>query len=322
MKEPKQVHYKHNRLQQLRGFCHVVQTGSISKAAERMFLSQPSVSLQIQALERELQVILFERNGPSLKLTPEGQALYELGQPLVDGMDNLYESFLDRFSDVNTGALSIAAGPSVIDYIIKEPVRQFSTEFANVKLKLSTMTGEEAIAAVSNDSVDLAIAPLPEAVDNIRYEKLFSFNTVLIMPKGHSLSEVTEPSLEEIASHGFVMSEDYAMVGHVFKQHHLSMDITAEVGGLHLVKRLVEQGMGISIVSAACLEKEDSLVVKDLSRFFPAAAYGLLLRKGRFLSPQVKSFIELVKRQEASPYSYQQLMQGLTVGMPLEAVAG
>ncbi len=57
-------YYKQNRLQQLRGFCHAAQTGSISKAAEKLFLSQPSVSLQIQALERELKTTLFERRGP------------------------------------------------------------------------------------------------------------------------------------------------------------------------------------------------------------------------------------------------------------------
>ena len=71
------LYYKHNRLQQLRGFCYAVQAGSISKAAERMYLSQPSVSLQIQALERELNVTLFERRGPRIRLTPEGQVLYE-----------------------------------------------------------------------------------------------------------------------------------------------------------------------------------------------------------------------------------------------------
>ena len=54
-----QIHYKQNRLKQLRAFCHAAQTGSISEAAERLYLSQPTVSLQIQALERELETVLF-----------------------------------------------------------------------------------------------------------------------------------------------------------------------------------------------------------------------------------------------------------------------
>jgi DNA-binding MarR family transcriptional regulator len=90
MSNPNHRHYyKHNRLQQLKGFCYAVQTGSISRAAERMFLSQPSVSLQIQALEKELNVTLFERRGPRIRLTPEGQTLYELSLPLLEGLDTL-----------------------------------------------------------------------------------------------------------------------------------------------------------------------------------------------------------------------------------------
>ena len=69
------LYYKQNRLKQLRAFCYAAQAGSISKAAETLYLSQPSVSLQIQALERELNTTLFERRGPNIRLTPEGAIL-------------------------------------------------------------------------------------------------------------------------------------------------------------------------------------------------------------------------------------------------------
>ena len=68
-------HYQHNRLAQLRAFCHAVKAGSISKAAEKLELAQPTVSLQIQALEQELGEILLERRGPRIAPTPAGLAL-------------------------------------------------------------------------------------------------------------------------------------------------------------------------------------------------------------------------------------------------------
>ena len=89
----KQIYYKNNNLKQLRAFCQAVRSGSITKAAERLFLSQPSITLQIQALERELKVTLFERRGPNLKLTPSGESLYAIASPLVDGMDALQQNF-------------------------------------------------------------------------------------------------------------------------------------------------------------------------------------------------------------------------------------
>lgn len=76
-----QIHYKQNRLKQLRAFCHAARTGSVSAAAEKIFLSQPTVSLQIQALEREFSTVLFERRGPKIKLTPEGDLLFQMAEP-------------------------------------------------------------------------------------------------------------------------------------------------------------------------------------------------------------------------------------------------
>src|SRR4051794_8275422 len=80
-------------LQKLRSFCLAAQSGSFSRAAEQAALSQPSVSLQIQALERELHAMLFQRRGPRIALTPDGRALYDLAWPLVRSLDALAETF-------------------------------------------------------------------------------------------------------------------------------------------------------------------------------------------------------------------------------------
>src|SRR6516164_11679274 len=88
--------YKQNRLQQLRGFCAVVESNSVSKAAARLNLTQPTVSLQVQALERELRATLFERRGPRIEVTSEGELLYGLARPLVEAMSGLDGDFEAR----------------------------------------------------------------------------------------------------------------------------------------------------------------------------------------------------------------------------------
>ena len=88
-----QHYYKQPRFKQLRAFCKTVQLENISKAADALFLSQPTVSLQIQSLERDLGTQFFERRGPVIKLTPEGQVLYKVAQPLVEGIESLKETF-------------------------------------------------------------------------------------------------------------------------------------------------------------------------------------------------------------------------------------
>src|SRR3990172_1151128 len=104
--------YKHNRLQQLRGFCYAARNKSISKAAEKMALSQPSVSLQIKALERELGAQLFERRGPRIELTHDGQRLLELARPLVEAIDALDDAFSSLRESPDPGLVTIPArGP-------------------------------------------------------------------------------------------------------------------------------------------------------------------------------------------------------------------
>ena len=118
--------YKQNRLQQLRGFCAVVEARSISKAAGRLNLAQPTVSLQVQALERELHAKLFERRGPKIELTAEGELLYELARPLVEGLVELDLNFEARRNNVEQGRLAIAAGESTIHYVLPATVQKFA----------------------------------------------------------------------------------------------------------------------------------------------------------------------------------------------------
>src|ERR671931_220644 len=138
--------YKQNRLQQLKGFCAVVQTRSVSKAAARQGLTQPTVSLQVQSLERDLRTTLFERRGPKIELTFEGELLYELARPLVDGFTALDENFEARRNNVEQGKLAIAAGESTIHYVLPKAVQQFSSEHPGIALTLNNVTGQQGLA--------------------------------------------------------------------------------------------------------------------------------------------------------------------------------
>jgi len=90
---PARFYYKGSRLKQLRAFCMIVKLGTLSRAAEALFLSQPSVSLQLRALEQELGANLIERRRRRVAPTREGQALYDLALPLVEGLDQLDQRF-------------------------------------------------------------------------------------------------------------------------------------------------------------------------------------------------------------------------------------
>ena len=238
-------HSTPNRLRQLRAFCHAAQTGSISKAAERLSVSQPSVSLLIKGLEQDLGVLLFERRGPRIELSAAGQVLLETSLPLVEGMDHLPEVFAARLGEV-----------------------------------------------------DFAVGSMIDVPEDITYQPIFTYDPMLITALDHPLAKKKKVTLEDIAPCGLILPPRHLSTWHivdlVFHQHGLDYRVVLEAGGWEVIKKFVELGLGVSIVTSICLKGDEKLAAIPLKDYFPQRSYGVVMRKGKFLSPQACSFIELM----------------------------
>jgi DNA-binding transcriptional LysR family regulator len=298
-------HYKQNRLQQLRGFCATVQTGAVSRAAERLGISQPSVSLQVQALERELSATLFDRRGPRLVLTPEGQMLYELSSELVDRIDGLGAAFEARRGLVDRGRLDIAAGGSTILYLLPDFVKRFSDRYPKIDLRLHNVTGRDGLGLLRAGTADLAVGSMIENHPDIEYRPLFRYPSVLIAAPGHELAGRTRVSLKDIARHDLILPPSHlttwGVVEGVFRKQKLSPRVKMEVGSWEVIKEYVRRGMGVSIVSSICLTGRDDLSVINVDRWFPQRSYGVVFRRGRTLSPQAAKFVEILEAGAGEP---------------------
>lgn len=292
------LYYKQNRLKQLRAFCHTARAGSITLAAESLFLSQPSVSLQIQALEREFGITLFERRGPQIKLTPEGETLYKLAEPLVEGIDKLHETFAEQFGVLGSGELNIAAGESTILYILPEPMKLFAEAYPHIRLKLHNVTGRDGLAMLRADKADFAVGSMLEVPDDISYRPVVTYNPTLITALDHPLARKENLRLADISPYGLILPprhlSTWRIVDLVFQQHNLTYNVALEAGGWEVIKKYVELGLGISIVTDVCLTGEERLARIPLNQYFPRRTYGIVQRKGRFLSPQARRFIDIL----------------------------
>lgn len=287
-----------NRYRQLRAFCHTAKTGSISKAAARLELSQPSVSLQVQALEKELQILLFERRGPRIRLTPAGQLLLDMAEPLVDGMDNLVDTFSSAVSEVTSGPLDIAAGESTLLYILPELTKQFMDTYPAISVRLHNVTGRDGMAMMRADSADFAIGAMDEVPEDLIYYPIYNYEPILIAPTDHPLASCKSVRPQDISPYGFILPprslSTLNQIDAVFKEHNLECQIVLEVGGWEVIKRYVELGLGISIVTSFCLRGHERLVKIPVDRYFPSRSFGVVMRRGKFLSPQAKAFLEFM----------------------------
>jgi DNA-binding transcriptional LysR family regulator len=293
-------YYKGNQLKQLRAFCAVAKSGKMTDAAEELFLSQPAISLQVRALERELDTMLFERHGPRINMTREGQELYDMARPLVDGLESLNHRFNRQIrGDLQSGEVVIAAGESTIIYLLPRLVAQFREHYPNIHVQLRNVTGRDGLAMIRDDEVDFAIGSMMDIPSDISYQPIYSFEPALIMPIGHALAEKDSITIEDIAPYGLILPPrrltTWRMVDRVFQQHQVPFNVTLEVGGWEVIKRYVELDFGISIVTGICLREDDKLVAKNMSAYFPKRSYGVVMRRGKYLSPQARAFLDVAE---------------------------
>ncbi len=294
-------YYKGDRLKPLRAFCQIARLGSVSRAAEALFLSQPAVTLQLQALERELGTALFERIGRRFSLTREGQVLYDIARPLVEGLDGLDAEFRGKIKGLQAGELHVAAGSSTILYLLPALVQAFRQRHPEVQLVLHNVTGQDGLGLLRSDAVDLAVGSMLDVPTDLAYAPVYSFDPMLICPPGHPLATKPDLRLEDLSPYGLILPPrrltTYRLVDLVFQQRRVPYTVALEVGGWEVIKQYVAMGMGISIVSSICLDAGDHerLAIRPLDAWFPARSYGVVVRKGKLLSPQARAFMDLIK---------------------------
>ena len=246
-------YYKGDRLKPLRAFCQIARLGSVSRAAEALFLSQPAVTLQLQALERDLGMPLFERIGRRFSLSREGQVLYDLARPLVEGLDGLEAEFRGKLKGLQAGELHVAAGSSTILYLLPTLVQAFRKQHPEVQLVLHNVTGQDGLGLLRSDGVDLAVGSMLDVPTDLAYEPVYSFDPMLICPPGHPLATKEDLRLEDLSPFGLILPPrrltTYRLVDLVFQQQRVPYTVALEVGGWEVIKQYVAMGLGISIQS-------------------------------------------------------------------------
>jgi DNA-binding transcriptional LysR family regulator len=293
--------YKADRLKPLRAFCQTARLGSVSRAAEALYVSQPAITLQLQALERELGVKLLERSGRRLVPTREGDALYALARPLVEGIDALDGAFQEQLRGLDAGELDVAAGSSTILYLLPGIVDAFRQRQPGVRLRLHNVTGASGLDLLRSDAVDLAVGSMLDVPADLSYAPVYRFEPMLITPLDHPLAHKPELKLEDLSPYGFILPPQrlttYRMVDLVFQRNRVPYTVALEVGGWEVIKQYVAMGLGISIVTAICLTDADRtrVAARSLAQYFPSRSYGVVVRRSRHLSPQARAFVELIQ---------------------------
>jgi LysR family transcriptional regulator, cys regulon transcriptional activator len=290
------------KLHQLKYIHEVARQGlSISAAAEALHTSQPGVSKQIQLLEEELNLQIFQRNGKRLTgITEPGRHIVKLAATVMLEMQNI-KRVGDEFSKVETGTLTIATTHTQARYKLPMVIKQFIAQYPNVKLNIHQGNPSQVTAQVASGEADIGIAT--EAIsedDRLLCLPCYEWNRCVVVPKGHRLITALPLTLAKIASFPLI-TYDFAFTGStivskVFHDAGVMPNVVLSAIDADVIKTYVGLGLGVGLIANMAYDelRDKDLVQLDCSHLFPPSTTYLGVRKDAFLRGYLYGFIELL----------------------------
>lgn len=189
----------------IQAFLAVAETGSFSRAAERIFITQPAISKRISSLEASLGVPLFDRIGRGVQLTDAGRALQEKAYRIISELDDV-ERLIRNFSGQVGGQLRMAASHHIGLHRLPDPLRQFHNQHPSVVLDMRFMDSESACLAVERGEIELAVVTLPESA-SVVLELIHVWDDPLeiVVGKDHALAQEKATSVISLLNYPAIL---------------------------------------------------------------------------------------------------------------------
>ena len=286
--------------QQLRGFYYSARLGSLTKAAERMTITQSAVSQQIKSLEEELSVKLFNRYGPRKDLTPDGELFLDLITPLIQDIDSLRTTFEDLKGN-QKGLLTIAATTFMIMNYLPGIIKKFIRSYPNVRLIIEERRWTDIVTLCQSGEIDFGLAPTARIPQNLDFIQLDPIDRILITAKNHPLSTKKQVTLLDIVQYPMITYEKGLVsrdeIDEVFEQVQLDVEVIMEATNVETIKRYVELGVGVAVIPKIALlpHQKRSLTSIPVSKYFGQSYYGVILKKGKHITSWAHNFLILLK---------------------------
>ncbi len=292
--------YKRNLLQQIRGFYYAVRFKSISEAARAMNLTQSTVTLQIQSLERDLDLKLFKRDSKPLTLTKKGEDFYAIACPLMHEFESIVEKFLNKEEQEEEKSINIAVHHIAISYLMPSIIAAFKKTNPETKIIIRNIAPSEAIKRLKEDQIDLAFYPNLAREPEIKQLEMVSCDPVLIVNKNHPWAKKRISSLKDLKNFDLIRIDKSLITLPLFEaaveEYGIAGSVEFENGNWEILKHFVKQDDFAAIVSTICIDKnDDNLVAKNLVKFFPKMNYCVAIKSGQLTKPIVQNLIEAIR---------------------------
>jgi DNA-binding transcriptional LysR family regulator len=282
----------------LQAFLAVAETGSFSRAAERIFLTQPAISKRIAALESSLDTRLFDRIGRTVQLTPAGQALLTRSRAILRELDDVKRS-ITNLAGVITGELSLATSHHIGLHRLPGPLKQFHDSYPGVRLDLRFMDSEQACRAVAQGEIELAIVTLPPLIDApLQAIKIWDDPLDIVVGRTHPLAGTTPASPKVLLDYPAILPGPGTYTREIILKAlgpwRDKISVGMATNYLEVLKMLAAIGLGWSALPRTMID--ESLSVVQIKKMKLERHLGIVTHAARTLSNAAQAMIDAVQK--------------------------
>ena len=288
-------------------FYTVAKCGSLTKAAEELYISQPAVSRSIKQLELQLGVTLFTRTHQGMQLSAQGgKVIFAEVERALELLENA-ENRIAEMKNLATGSIRIGASDTIFEYFLADKIVEFHRQFPKVNLELMADVTPDTIEKLKADKCDIAFVNLPIAPDpDLQlYGNFMRQNDVFVA--GAQFAELKDKkiSVSALRKYPMVLMQRGTVARQSMDNFFSSLGIeftpSVEVGSWDLMKRFVVSGMGIGVIpreyAMRCLE-EGTMFELNIDVRLPARSVGMLLPRQVPISYALHCFIEQFQKND------------------------
>jgi DNA-binding transcriptional LysR family regulator len=291
-------------LRQLQVFEAVARLLSYTRAAEEMYLSQPTVSMQIKKLESDIGLPLTEQIGKKISLTEAGAAFYQTSRDIL-GTLRRFEMLIDDQKGLRTGQLRIAV-VTTANYFAPRLLGKFCQAYPGIKVSLEVTNREHILDRMIHNMDDLYLIGKPPDASDLEFQPYLPNPMVVVAPADHKLANKKSIPLSEIAGENFIMREHGSgtriAIEQKFADAGLDLKVGMELGNNESIKQGITGGLGIAVLSLHTLTSGDmdELTVLDVQGFPISWQWYVGHPRGKWLSIIARTFIDFMYEQGPS----------------------
>ncbi|MBS9384697.1 MAG: LysR family transcriptional regulator [Nostocales cyanobacterium LE14-WE4] len=308
-------------LDQLRILKAIAQEGSFKRAADSLYVSQPAVSLQVQNLERQLDVPLFDRGGRRAQLTEAGHLLLSYGDKILSLCQETCRAIED-LQNLQGGTLIVGASQTTGTYLLPKMIGLFRQKYPDVAVQLHVHSTRRTAWSVSNGQVDLAIiggeipTELAESLETVPYAE---DELALILPTSHPFAKLETIQKEDLYKLQFIALDSQSTIRKVIDQVLARCDIDTrrfkfemELNSIEAIKNAVQSGLGAAFVSTSAIAKELQMGVlhrTPIEGVVVKRTLWLICNPNRYRSKAAEAFSQEILPQFANPAWTQEMLK-------------